>query len=141
MVAVWASCVRHCVSICRSIPMSNPLPSLRKMKVAEARPSSNCESDLQAALASLTRNPQRFNIHTSHQVLKSRGARLTAVVADVLDRTNPDIEFAFDANNGDAVDCGDGKAGTERVGAIGLKGTSDGGRVAGPRGAHFGSMP
>jgi hypothetical protein len=67
------------------------------MKVAEARPSSNCESDLQAALASLTRNPQRFNVHTSHQVLESRGARLTAVVADDLDRTNPDIEFAFDA--------------------------------------------
>ncbi len=67
------------------------------MKVAEARPSSNCESNLQAALASLTRNPQRFNVHTSHQVLKSRGARLTAVVADDLDRTNPDIEFAFHA--------------------------------------------
>jgi hypothetical protein len=67
------------------------------MKVAEARPSSNCESDLQAALTSLTRNPQRFNVHTSHQVLKSRGARLTAVVADDLDRTNPDIESAFDA--------------------------------------------
>jgi len=65
------------------------------MKVAEARPSSNCESDLQAALASLTRNPQRFNVHTSHQVLKSRGARLTAVVADDLDRTNPDIEYAY----------------------------------------------
>ena len=70
------------------------------MKVAEARPSSNCESELLAALAA-SREIHSASMSTRHIKSSKVGAPglppLSPTTLIAQNRTNPDIEFAFDA--------------------------------------------